>query len=154
MTARIHKAKEYYNIKAQHKNNTTHNTKKKKKKEATYDPGFSQSASAFLRSQLVRLPEKTVSFWMTQPANLWVCHLAATGAVVGTCIWNKVLAFLKTCVGTHSKSPFLVVREKKYGGLIFNNVKYKAHFHTKISKQQNKKTRGHRCNHWEIFMHA
>jgi len=33
MTARIHKAKEYYNIKAQHKNNTTHTTKKKKKKK-------------------------------------------------------------------------------------------------------------------------
>lgn len=30
MTARIHKAKEYYNIKAQHKNNTKHNTQKKK----------------------------------------------------------------------------------------------------------------------------
>lgn len=58
MTARIHKAKEYYNIKAQHKNNTKHNTQKK---EATYDPGFSQSASAFLRSQLVPLPEKTMS---------------------------------------------------------------------------------------------
>lgn len=36
------------------------NRKKKKKKEATYDSGFSQSASAFLRSKLVLLSEKTV----------------------------------------------------------------------------------------------
>lgn len=50
---------------------------------------------------------------------------------------TKVLAFLKTCVGTHSKSPFMIVRgEKKYGGLIFNIVKYKAHLHTKISEQK------------------
>ena len=56
-TARIHKAKEYY-IEAQHKTNTKHNTHK----EATYDPGFSQSASAFLRSQSVGVPEKKSSY--------------------------------------------------------------------------------------------
>lgn len=38
------------------------------------------------------------------------------------------------------KSPFLFVRElkKKYGGLIFKNVKYKAHFTLKF---QNKNER-------------
>lgn len=80
MTARIHKAKEYYNIKAQHKNNTKHNTKK----EATYDPGFSQSASAFLRSQLVWLPEKTCPCEGLNPQTFQSLLPGATGAVVGT----------------------------------------------------------------------
>lgn len=134
MTARIHKAKEYYNIR-RHNTKTTQNTTRKK--EATYDPGFSQSASAFLRSQLVWLPEKTVILSDSTCRLFKSLPPGAAGAVAGTCIWNKVLAFLKTYVGTCSKSPFLVVREKiKYGDLIFNNVKYKAHFHTKISKQK------------------
>lgn len=42
-------------------------------------------------------------------------------------------------------------KKKKYGGLTFNIVKYKAHYHTKISEQ---KQEGIDAIHWEIFMHA
>lgn len=51
---------------------------------------------------------------------------------------TKCWPFWKTYAGTHLKAPFCLWEnnnlKKKYGGLIFKNVKYKAHFHTKISK--------------------
>lgn len=52
--------------------------------------------------------------------------------------WTRSAGFGETCAGTRSKRPFRIVRggRKKNGGLNFNNVEYKADFHTKISKQK------------------
>lgn len=97
-------------------------------KEATYESGFSQSASAFLRSKSVWLPEKTLPF-DTSPQRAKVETELATRCnktMIGAWVWSKVLAFLnKPHLKTEEenifeKSPFLVVR-KKYSGLIFKN---------------------------------
>lgn len=100
-TARIHKAKEYY-IEAQHKTNTKHNTHK----EATYDPGFSQSASAFLRSQSVGVPEKSLPVGPSAIMRSWSAGAVRLEQGLELAFETKCWPFLKTYAGTHLKAPF------------------------------------------------
>lgn len=120
----------------QNKFKTKQNRKKKKKqkKEATYDSGFSQSASAFLRSELVLLSEKTVIIYGDSTSKHRQFAVWCSEAVIGNLHLKQSAGFSEDLCRNTFKKPLSGCEENSTEALFSKtkqnkNLEYKAHFH-------------------------
>lgn len=110
-----------------------------------------------MRSKLVLLSEKTVIIYGDSTSKHKQFAVWCSEAVIGNLHLKQSAGFSEDLCRNTFKKPLSGCEENSMEALFSKkkkkNLEYKAHFH-KRKKKKEKETRGHRCNHWEIFMHA
>lgn len=95
---------------------------------------------------------------VTQQANIKQFAVWCSEAVIGNLHLKQSAGFSEDLCRNTFKKPLSGCEENSMEALFSNKQTNKQiwnirHISTKEKKKE-KETRGHRCNHWEIFMHA